>query len=382
MIPYGRQTITVEDIEAVVEALRSDWLTQGPRVEDFERALALYCGVPYCAVFANGTAALHAAYFAAGLGPGDEFIISPLTFVATANAGLWVGAKPVFVDVEPDTGNLSPSQIEAAINSRTKTIVPVDLAGHPAELDDLKTMARQNNLLMIEDACHSLGAQYRGQKIGAISDMTIFSFHPVKAITTGEGGAVTTFDKKFYERLIRFRQHGIVRDMEHKPGDWYYEMRALGLNYRLTDIQCALGLSQLKKLDAFIEARVKIAFYYHSQLSGVAEIELPAHKDYVRHAYHLFVIRLQGLLKEARAEVFRQLREAGIGAQVHYMPVYEHPYYREAGLAGSVCPVADDVYARSISLPIFPTLTQKEQDMVIKSLKRIVERYRERVAVA
>ncbi|MFC1521631.1 UDP-4-amino-4,6-dideoxy-N-acetyl-beta-L-altrosamine transaminase [Elusimicrobiota bacterium] len=370
VIPYGRQTIEEDDIESVVGVLRSDWLTQGPKIEEFEQALAQYCGSKYAVVFASGTAALHAAYFAAGIGAGDEFITSPLTFAATSNAGLWLGARPVFADIDPETGNLDPRKAAEKITKRTKAIVPVDYSGHPAELDEFRRIAQDNNLILVEDACHALGASYSGRKIGSLSDITVFSFHPIKAITTGEGGAIITSDKKIHEKLIRFRHHGIARNnLEQNPGDWYYEMHDLGLNYRLTDIQCALGISQLKKLERFVEARKAVAQYYYKALSGWPEIELPVVKDGACHAFHLFVIRLNPVWKHKRDEVFKRLRSLGIGAQVHYMPVYRHPYYKSHGFGIESCPNAEDFYSRAISIPIFPSLTSGQQGKVADALR-------------
>jgi UDP-4-amino-4,6-dideoxy-N-acetyl-beta-L-altrosamine transaminase len=366
MIPYGRQSIDESDVRAVVETLRSDWLTQGPKVKEFEDALAAYGGAKHAVVFSNGTAALQAAYAAAGFAPGDEFVTSPLTFAATATAGLWQGAKPVFADVEPSTGNLCPKAAEAAITSKTKAIVPVDYAGRPANLAAFRDIAKRRNLVLIEDACHSLGADYGGRRIGSISDLTALSFHPVKPITTGEGGAVLTDDPAKRDAMVEFRTHGIRRGE-----DWLYDVESQGLNYRLTDLQCALGLSQLKRLDSFIAKRRDIARRYEQKLGAWSDLELPG-GPVEESAWHLYPIRLRGALATKRRDAFRALRAAGIGVQVHYIPVYRHPLYRRLK-ANDDCPVAEDFYAREISLPIFPDLTIAQQDEVVATLRRVLD---------
>lgn len=375
MIPYGHQSIDDADIEAVEEALRSDWLTQGSKVEEFEYALAAYCGAKHAVVVSNGTAALQAAYFAANFQHGDEFITSPLTFAATANAGIWQGGKPVFVDIDQRTGNIDPTEIESHITEKTKAIVPVDYAGTPADILAISEIAKRHNLLVIEDACHALGASINGRRIGSISDMSVFSFHPVKPITTGEGGAVLTEDAEFARRLRLFRTHGITKDNLTRPseGPWYYEMQELGLNYRLTDFQCALGLSQLKKLDQFIEKRRNIALRYLERLNDVDAIELPVVTHGCVTGWHLFPIRLRGAWVEKRREVFEALRSSGIGVQVHYIPVYMHPYYEQLGYKPGLCPRAEAYSFAEISLPIFPDLSEYDQDRVIDVLRALLK---------
>lgn len=362
-IPYGRQTIDESDIRAVAETLRSEWLTQGPKVAEFERSLARRCGAKYAVAFANGTAALQGAYYAAGLGPGDEFVTSPMTFASTATAGVWQGGRPVFADVDPATGNVSPESCARVLTARTKVLVPVDYSGHPAELDRLSKLARERGLVVIEDACHALGATYKGRAIGGWSDMTVFSFHPVKSITTGEGGAVLTNDRRRWEALARFRQHGVSRGE-----DWEYAVEDRALNYRLTDIQCALGLSQLKRLDAFIARRRELAARYHRLLSGWDELE-PNPIAPETSSWHLYVIRLRGPFGRLRREVFRGLRARGIGVQVHYIPVYWHPFYRRLGYKRGLCPAAEDFYGRILSLPIYPGLADAQQDEVVLALR-------------
>lgn len=372
-IPYGRQFIDDNDIKAVVEVLKSDFITQGRKVPEFEEKLASYCGAKYTVVFNSGTSALHGAYFALGLSKGDEFITTPITFIATANAGLYLGAKPVFIDIEPDTGNIDVNKIEEKITEKTKLISLVHYAGHPVDLEKVKQIADKHGLKVVEDACHALGAKYKGEKIGSCkySDATIFSFHPVKHITTGEGGAVLTNDKEVYEKLLMFRNHGITKDKNkflNKPhGDWYYEMQFLGYNYRMTDIQAALGISQLKKLDKFVEKRREIAKIYNKAFKDNLYFDIPVEKEYAFHTYHLYPIRLKD--KSKKKELFDKLRQNGIGVQVHYIPIYLQPYYQKLGYKKEICPIAEDFYEREISLPIYPKMDNSEIELVINTFK-------------
>jgi UDP-4-amino-4,6-dideoxy-N-acetyl-beta-L-altrosamine transaminase len=382
-IPYSRQSIDEDDIKAVVEVLRSDLITQGPKVREFEAALAEYCGAKHTVVFSSGTAALHAAYFAAGIGPGEgsaapgEIITSPITFVATANAALYLGARPVFVDIEPETGNINAELIAKAITENTRAIVPVHYAGHPADLDPIHEIAKKHGLVVIEDACHALGASYKGRKIGSLSDMTVFSFHPVKPITTGEGGAVVTNDGEFSERLRAFGTHGITKDAERfvdEPhGSWHYEMQHLGFNYRLTDIQAALGLSQLRKLDSFIKRREEIAAVYNEAFKDTAWFDLPAGREYAKSSWHLYPIRLKGGCLKRKAEIFRELRQQGLGVQVHYMPVYLQPYYRGLGYMDGPCPEAERFYGRELSIPVHQGMGDRNVKQVMKGVFDIFE---------
>lgn len=375
MIPYGRQSIDDDDIAAVVGALKSGWLTQGPIVEAFEQALAGYTGAQYAVVCNSGTSALHMAYAAAGLGPGDEFITTPMTFAATANAGLWQGATPVFADVDSMTGNIDPDRIAAAITEKTKVIAPMDYTGRPVELERIGEIARTRRLIVVEDACQALGAAYHEKKIGSIADMTVFSFHPVKSITTGEGGAVLTNDETYYRFLKKFVTHGMKKAELLTPshGAWYMEMQILGQNYRMTDIQAALGLSQLKKLNRFLEKRRAIVARYTDAFADATTFTTPiADTDDVRSAWHLYVIRLSDDLVSRRAEIFRQLRDAGIGVQVHHIPVHTHPYYARFGYRAGDFPIAEDLYARCFSLPLFPDLSEADQQFVIDTVKRLV----------
>lgn len=386
--PYSHQYIDEDDIKAVIEALTSDSLTQGPKVKNFENALCNYCGSKYAVVFSSGTSALKAACFSAGIKKGNEIITSPITFLATVNVTLFWGARPVFIDIEPDTANTNPELIEKAIGPRTKAIVPVDYGGHPVHLEKISEIAEKHNLLVIEDACHSLGAEYKTQskdrvqkvewiKIGNCRyvDMVVFSFHPVKSITTGEGGAVLTDKEEYYEKLIMFRQHGVTKDkkrfIEGNPGDWYYEMHFLGYNYRLTDIQCALGISQLRKLDKFIQRRRDIVEIYKKAFKDNEYFDLPTEKNYAKSSWHLYPIRLRDKFKEKRREIFRKLKEEGIGVQVHYIPVYWQPYYQSLGYKKGLCPVAEDFYQREISIPIYPSMTDKDIQTVANKLLKV-----------
>ena len=366
-LPYGKQWIDDDDIKAVSEVLASDWLTTGPKVKEFEEKLAETTGAKFVVVLSSGTAALHAAYSAAGIKDGDEIITSPLTFAATANAALYLKAKPCFADVEYQTGNIDPLQVEKTITEKTKAIAPVDFAGHPAELERIKGIARKNNLLVIEDAAHALGAACKGKKVGSVSDMTTFSFHPLKHITTGEGGAVTTNSRKYYEKLLSFRSHGFSVNKESDL--WRREMLQLGYNYRLTDLQSALGISQLKKLDFFIAKRRQIASEYNERLAALsAYLELPSEKNSVVSSHHLYVIKVKRG-EEEREKLFVYLHAKKIGVQVHYLPVYHHPYYQQLGYKKGLCPQAEKFYARAISLPLFAKMTLSDVKRVCRELE-------------
>ncbi|MFZ0035301.1 MAG: UDP-4-amino-4,6-dideoxy-N-acetyl-beta-L-altrosamine transaminase [Sedimentisphaerales bacterium] len=381
LIPYGHQCIEGDDIQAVVEALQSDFLTQGLKVREFEKSLAEYCGAKYAASFSSGTAALHGAYFAANIGNGDEVIIPPITFLATANAALFLGGRTVFVDIEADTGNIDVRSVEPVITSKTKAIVPVHFAGHPAEMESIAGIAKKYNLIVIEDACHALGAKYKSTIIGdcKYSDMAVFSFHPVKSITTGEGGAVLTNNKEYYERLVVFRHHGITKDKssfvnkDEDSGQWYYEMQHLGYNYRLTDIQCALGISQLKKLDRFIQKRKQIVNTYNIAFKGNPFFDLPAEKSGVESAWHLYAVRLKDAYKRMKPKIFEELRLRRLGVQVHYIPVHLQPYYQQLGYSRDLCPKAKDFYERQISIPIYPAMSDEDVEYVISSLLDVLK---------
>lgn len=367
-IQYGRQSIDEDDIQAVVDVLRGDFLTTGPNVANFEKAVCEYTGAKYAVAISNGTAALHAACFAAGIGPGDEVITTPITFVASSNCVLYCGGTPVFADIKPDTYNIDPEDIRRKITDKTKAIIAVHFTGQPCEMDEIHAIAKEHNLLVIEDAAHALGADYKGTKIGALSDMTTFSFHPVKHITTGEGGMIMTNNEELYQRLVLFRSHGITRDeklMTRNEGGWYYQQLDLGYNYRITDIQCALGVSQLKKLDRFVARRRELVARYNEAFADIENIVCPMQEEGCNNSWHLYVVQVPN-----RKEVYDKLKEAGINANVHYIPVYKHPYYQENGYADVCCSNAEELYAHMISLPLYPDLTDAEQDYVIERVKR------------
>lgn len=372
-IPYGRQSIGKEDIQSVIEVLQSDYLTTGPRIAEFEKKVADYVGAKYAVAVSSGTAALHIACLAAGIADGDEVITSPITFAASANCVLYCGGVPVFADINPDTYNIDATEVMAKITSKTKAIIPVHYTGQPCDMDAITEVARKNNLIVIEDAAHALGAVYKGRRIGSISDMTCFSFHPVKPITTGEGGMVVTDDKDLYKRLLLFRSHGITREEEllmDNEGDWYYEQLELGYNYRITDISCALGISQMNKLDTFLKKRREIANKYDEAFMYNGNIKIPFQLEASQSGWHLYMIQV---MQSNRKKVFDGLRKAGIGVNVHYIPVYKHPYYQRNGYNMCYCKAAEDFYSRAISLPIYPTMTKKQQEYVIERVLEMVE---------
>ncbi len=369
-LSYGKQTIDENDIAAVVETLRSPFLTQGPKVEEFERAIADYVGAKYAVAFSNGTAALHGACFAANIGAGDEVITTPITFAATANAALYCGGTPVFADIDPSTYNISPEDIKNKITPQTKAIIPVDFTGQPADLDAIMEIAEENKLIVIEDGAHSLGATYKGKKIGSQAHMTMFSFHPVKPITTGEGGIITTDSEEYFDKLKQFRSHGIIKTpYSIEQGDWYYEMTDLGFNYRMNDIQATLGLSQIKKLDGFLERRREIAAFYDEKLKSVKGIILPHQLEETQSGWHLYIVQLdQDVLEKSRKEVFIDMRAMKIGVHVHYIPVYWHLYYKRLGYDKGLCPVAEKWYEQAMTLPIYPGMTNRDVDDVVNAL--------------
>jgi len=364
MIPYGHQSMDNKDIEEVVKILKSDWLTQGPKVIEFEKALAKYCNAKYAVAVSSGTTALHLAYLVAGIKKGDEVITTPNTFAATANMLLSVGAKPIFCDIRLDTYNVDESKIKELITKKTKAIVPVHFAGQSCEMDSLLKIARKNKLLVIEDACHALGAKYKNKKIGGLSDMTIFSFHPVKSITTGEGGAILTNNKNFYEKLLLLRSHGIKKDRNGMN-----VMTELGYNYRLTDLQSALGISQLKKLDQFITKRNQIVKWYEQELSKVEGVILPKQPSAGYSGWHIYVIRTKN--SNIRNKLLSHLKKNGVGVNFHYPAVYSHPYYRNNGYKNINLKNMEDYQSSCITLPIFPGLTKKQ----VKYVARLINNF-------
>ncbi|WP_420852045.1 UDP-4-amino-4,6-dideoxy-N-acetyl-beta-L-altrosamine transaminase [Pelotomaculum isophthalicicum] len=380
-IPYAKQQVDEDDIAAVTAVLRSDWLTTGPQVASFEQALADTTRAKYAVVFSSGTAALHAAYFAAGVKHGDEVITTPLTFAATANAALYLGARPVFIDIAPGSFNINQALIEEAITSRTKVIAPVDMTGLPAPVEEIMEIARGYGIIVVEDAAHALGANFNGKPVGSRADMTVFSFHPVKHITCGEGGAVTTNNRRYYDKLLAFRSHGMVREpslLMENHGPWYYEMQQLGYNYRITDIQCALGLSQLKKLTRFLARRREIAARYNEAFENCPHLLTPPVVPGVEPAWHLYVLRLAGD-NPPRGELIDRLYKNSIGTQVHYLPVYRHPYYRDLGYPAGLCPNVEDYYRRAISIPLYPAMGNTDVKRVIKVVMEEVNSLYERL---
>lgn len=373
MIPYGRQTIEDDDIQAVVDVLRSDYLTTGPMIENFEKSVADYVGVKYAVAISNGTSALHAACFAAGIGEGDEVITTPITFAASANCVLYCGGTPVFADIDERTYNIDPKDIERKITPKTKAIIAVHMAGQPCDMDEIHKIAKEHNLFVIEDGAHALGSEYKGKKVGTLSDMTTFSFHPVKPITTGEGGMIVTDNEELYKRLVLFRSHGITRDssmMKRNEGPWYYEQLALGYNYRMTDIQCALGANQMKKLDRFINRRRELVKRYDKAFASCENITIPYQLPETNSGWHLYIIQVKN---HDRRQVFEQLRAEGVGVNVHYIPVYMHPYYQENGYKDVHCEKAEELYSHMISLPLYPGLTEEQQDEVIGKVLKAVQ---------
>lgn len=380
-IYYGRQCIEQDDIEAVITTLISDLITSGPKVEELERKLCEITGAKYAVVVSNGTAALHLAALTAGFREGDEVIVSSITFAASANCVLYCGAKPVFADIDPETYNISPASIRRLITPRTKGIVAVDFTGQAAELDEIRAICREHNLILIEDAAHAIGTKYKGQPVGSIADMTCFSFHPVKTVTGGEGGAITTNDEGLYRRLMRLRTHGITRNQEEMvhPTDaaWYNEQVELGYNYRMTDFQAALLVSQLRKLPAFSARRKEIVQRYNEAFAEMPEIivqrEIPE-SDTTRH---LYILRLDlEKLTCDRRQFFDALYAENTCPQVHYLPVYYHSYYEKLGYQKGICPNAEKFYEEVMSIPLYYSLTDEDVEDVIRAVKKVTAYYR------
>jgi UDP-4-amino-4,6-dideoxy-N-acetyl-beta-L-altrosamine transaminase len=380
VIPYGRQHIAEEEFRAVVEVLKSDRLTQGPVIEEFERAVAAYCGAEYAVAVSNGTAALHLACLAAGLGPGDLLWTSPNTFVASANCGLYCGARVDFVDINLRTYNIDVTALAEKLETAArreklpKVVIPVHFAGQSCEMAAIRELADKYRFTIIEDACHALGGRYRGTKVGScvFSEMTVFSFHPVKIITTGEGGMILTNRKNLYEKLLRLRTHGITRDpalMEGEThGPWYYQQIELGFNYRMTDIQAALGLAQLRKVEKFVERRHYLAERYNEKLNDLP-VTIPYQHPETESAWHLYVIRVEAA---RRREIFERLRAEGILVNVHYIPVHTQPYYERVGFKTGDFPEAEAYYREALTLPLYYGLKEEEQDYVIGRLQEII----------
>ncbi|MFD2369375.1 UDP-4-amino-4,6-dideoxy-N-acetyl-beta-L-altrosamine transaminase [Brevibacillus sp. GCM10020057] len=379
-LSYGKQWVSEQDIEAVVQTLQSPFLTQGPKLKEFEEAVADKVGAKYAVAFSNGTAALHGACYAAGITAGDEVITTPMTFAASANCVRYCGGTVVFADIRPDTYNIDTQKIRSLITPRTRAIIPVDFTGQPAELSEIMEIAREHNLLVIEDAAHSLGAFYKGKRVGSIADMTMLSFHPVKHITTGEGGVITTNSKDLYDKLLLFRSHGITREasfMHKQPeGPWYYEMVDLGYNYRMTDLQAALGRSQMERLDEFVYRRRQIASEYNRRFANNPLVNIPYQLDGCDSSWHIYVIQLNlENLTVGRKEVFEALIAENIGVNVHYIPVHLHPYYQNLGYKPGIAPISEWLYERIITLPLFPAMSDQDVEDVICGVEKVLSYY-------
>ncbi len=355
---YGKQTVTFDDCLAVLKVMRGAFLTCGPKISEFEKKLCEYTGAKYSVVVSSGTAALHLACLALGLNSQDEVITTPITFLASANCARYVGASVRFADIEEDTANIDPSEIEKQLTPNTKCLIPVHFAGQSCDMERIAKIAEEHNLFVIEDAAHAIGSEYKGEKVGSChySDMTIFSFHPVKSITSAEGGAITTNNEELYQRLLAFRAHGMYKDGH----DWRYEMRELGFNYRMTDLQAALGISQLKKLDQFKARRREIVDYYNEKLNYPHLIE----KDFSNACFHLYPVLLQN-----RDEFYHKVKEKGLYLQVHYIPVHTQPYYRSLGYKDGDYPKAENYYRHAISLPLYPSLKDKDLSYIVDVVK-------------
>ena len=380
-IYYGKQYIDDNDIEAVAKVLKSPLITCGPKVEELEKELCRFTGAKYCVVLANGTAALHASCAAAGIKDGDEVITTPMTFAATSNSVLYMGGKPVFVDIDPETYNIDPNEIKKKITERTKAVIAVDFTGQAAELDEIREICINNNLLLIEDASHAIGTKYKGRPIGSISDMTTFSFHPVKTITGGEGGAVMTNDKDLAEKLLLFRTHGITRNtqlFENEPhGPWYYEQIMQGYNYRLTDFQAALLISQLNKMDIFSTRRKEISKRYDEAFAAFDLVTLQRDIPESDTTRHLYILNFNlEKLSATRKEIYDALWAENICCNVHYIPVYYQPFYEKLGYKKGLCPKAEKLYERILSIPFYYSMTDEDVESVIEGVYKVVRYYR------
>jgi UDP-4-amino-4,6-dideoxy-N-acetyl-beta-L-altrosamine transaminase len=376
--PYGKQSISLKDIFEVVKVLKSSWLTQGPKIKEFEDNLCKYTGAKYAVAVANGTAALHLAMLALDVSKGDEVITSPNTFLASANCVLYAGGRIKFADIDERTANIDPEEIKKQITSNTKCIIPVHFAGQSCNMDKIYDIAKKHNLFVVEDAAHAVGSEYKDAKVGSCkySDMTTFSFHPVKTLTTGEGGAITTNNKDLYDKLMMLRTHGMTKDQKiltKNDGSWYYEMHELGFNYRITDMQAALGISQLKKLDKFVKRRREIVSIYREELSNNDKYTLLEENNYSKAAFHLCPLLIDfSKIRLNKLELFEKLREEGLCLQVHYIPVHLQPYYKQFGYMEGDYPKAEKYYQQTISLPLYPKLSNGDVKNIIKIIKNTV----------
>ncbi|MGG1676528.1 UDP-4-amino-4,6-dideoxy-N-acetyl-beta-L-altrosamine transaminase [Neobacillus sp. NRS-1170] len=380
-LPYAKQYIDDNDCEAVNAVLKSDFLTTGPKAKEFEEVIADYVGSKYAVAFANGTAALHGACYAAGIKPGDEVITTPITFAASANCVLYLGGTPVFADINKETFNIDVEEIAKKITKKTKAIIPVDYTGQAVDIDAIKELVKGTDIVVIEDSAHALGTKYKGKRVGTQADMTEFSFHPVKTITTGEGGIITTNSEEYYKTLTNFRSHGITRDknqLEHKDvGGWYYEQLFLGYNYRITDFQCALGISQMKKLDWFISRRKEIVQKYNNAFMDLDGVIIQKNADFSDTVNHLYVLKLDlPKLKADRREIFDAFIAENIGVHVHYIPVYWLPYYEKMGYEKGICPNAEELYNCMLTVPLFPAMSDEDVNDVINGFYKIINYFR------
>ncbi len=370
MLPYGRQSMSDEDIAAVAEILRGDWLTTGPTVDRFEHELSVWAGGAACTSVTSGTAALHVAYAAMDVGPGDEVITTPMTFVATAGTAVLQGAKIIFADVDPVTALIDPAAVRAAVTSRTRVVTAVDFAGHPADHGSLAAIAREAGAYFLVDAAHSIGSRYQGQLVGSTSEVTTYSFFPTKNMTTAEGGAVATTNADLERAVRRFKNHGLIRDRASQrypdEGGWHQEVHRLGLNYRLPDVLCALGITQLRRLNSFVKRRAELVARYNALLADVDGLACPTQRSDVEPAWHLYAVRV---FEDRRREVYDKMRAAGIGVQINYVPVYWHPVFEDMGYKRGMCPGAEAFYREELSLPLFPDLTEAQQDHVVDALR-------------
>jgi len=379
-IPYGKQCIDEKDIKAVNDVLRSPFLTTGPKVKEFESKLCELTGAKYALVISSGTSALHAACYAAGIKKGDEVITTPITFAASANCVLYCGGTPVFADINPDTWNIDPKEIEKKITNKTKAVIAVDFTGQAVQLDEIKKICKKYNLILIEDAAHSIGTKYRGVLVGGIADLTTFSFHPVKTITCGEGGAILTNSLEYYKKMHLFRSHGITRDpnlMTQNSFNGYNEQIELGYNYRMTDFQAALGLSQLDKLLDFSTRRSEIVKQYNDAFSKIPQLTIQKEIPESETTRHLYIIRIKSkFLKVGRNEIYEALNAENIGLQVHYIPVYFHPYYQSLGYKKGICPLAESLYQEIITIPLYYSLSNEDTQSIIEAVTKVVNYYR------
>lgn len=380
-LAYGRQTIDTDDIDSVVNVLKGDYLTTGPTISEFEEKVANYVGAKYSVAFSNGTAALHGACYAADIGIDDEVITTPITFAASSNCVLYMGGTPVFADIDSETYNIDPQEIKNKITSKTKAIIPVDFTGQVVDIDEIRKVIDGRNIVIIEDGAHSLGTRYKGKRVGSQADMTMFSFHPVKTITTGEGGIITTDNEEYYKKMISFRSHGITRESDElinkDVGSWYYEQQELGFNYRMTDFQAALGISQLRKLDRFIKRRKEIVDRYNEIFEELDGVILQQNAGFSDTVNHLYILKLDlSKFNVDRREIYDAIIAENIGLNVHYIPVYLHPYYKKLGYEKGLCPKAEELYNAMFTIPLFPSMSDEDVEDVINGISKVINYYR------